>query len=170
MTVEAWTLILQAVLTVLVVTYGIWLRNIVKQQIDAKEATIQSLQTQIAGLKQEVAPAIVTHYQTMRAHAEEMTGEVQRLKQELQETLAQQEATEDFKRFLYVAGSAVAYSRATTIIGEHIGKRLFEPPAPKVMPSVMQLGDGYLQAVQELSGAMQQSLDEAKVLFPRQFE
>lgn len=83
MTIAEWNLVLNAVLLVLIVGYGFWLRRIVNEQIRAKDSTIQSLgaaitanQAEISRLKGESAPAIARDYKIMRAHAEQTTSDM----------------------------------------------------------------------------------------------
>jgi predicted histidine transporter YuiF (NhaC family) len=80
------TLVLNAVIAVLLVGYGLWLRNIFTQQLSAKDTTIETLNAavklhegEVAALKGDRAPAIAAEYKTMREHANQMTEEKQKL-------------------------------------------------------------------------------------------
>lgn len=82
MTINEWNLLLNAVICVVLVCYGLWLKNVVDQQIKAKDATIETFnaavtayEAEIARLKGDTAPAIAEAYQTMRAHADQMTND-----------------------------------------------------------------------------------------------
>jgi cell division protein FtsB len=65
MTIQAWNIVLNAVVAVLIIGYGIWLRNIVTQQLKSKDAAIGALdavikvkEAEISALKSDTAPAI----------------------------------------------------------------------------------------------------------------
>jgi uncharacterized membrane-anchored protein YhcB (DUF1043 family) len=94
MTIQAWNLILNVVILVLLGFGGIWLKDIVDQQLKAKDATIEAFkatikshEAEIDRLKGETAPSIADAYQKMRTHAEQMTRDSQKLHTDLQ-TLA----------------------------------------------------------------------------------
>jgi hypothetical protein len=53
-----------------------------KHQIEAKDATIETKEAEIARLKGEIAPAIVDAYAKMRAHAEQMTSDIATMKKQ----------------------------------------------------------------------------------------
>ena len=85
------TLVLNVVIAVLLVGYGLWLRNIFTHQLSAKDTTIETLnaaiklhETEIAGLKGDRAPAIVKDYKAMKEHAEQVTLEKQQLDERMQ--------------------------------------------------------------------------------------
>ena len=80
--VETYSIVLNTVIGVLIVGYGIWLRNIFKHQIEAKDATIEVKDAEISRLRGETAPAIADAYAKMRAHAEQMTHEHEILRQQ----------------------------------------------------------------------------------------
>src|ERR1700751_5608643 len=72
-------IILNAIIAVLFVGYGIWLRNIFEHQLKAKDSTIESYEaiikiheTEVSRLKAEATPAIVNAYQNVRNFADEM--------------------------------------------------------------------------------------------------
>ncbi|MGD0509402.1 MAG: hypothetical protein ABSA27_16505 [Terriglobales bacterium] len=84
------TLVLNAVVTVLLVGYGLWFRNIVKQQLNAKDTTIETLnaaitshQAEISILKGDRAPVITAEYKIMREHADQMTADKQALDEQV---------------------------------------------------------------------------------------
>ena len=79
MNLQTYSILLNSVVGVLIVGYGIWLRNVVKHQIEAKDSTIQSKDAEISRLRGETAPAIAEAYAKMRAHADAMTADVNRL-------------------------------------------------------------------------------------------
>ena len=70
---------LNAIIAVLFVGYGLWLRNIFKHQLKAKDSTIESYEAiikiheaEVSRLKAEATPAIVNAYQNVRNFADEM--------------------------------------------------------------------------------------------------
>src|ERR1700741_3554337 len=89
---EMYSILLNTVVAVLVVGYGIWLRNVFKHQISAKDATIETFETalkakdgEIARLTRDTAPAIAAAYDIMRKHADKMTADFALASQRLQE-------------------------------------------------------------------------------------
>jgi hypothetical protein len=70
---EIFSIVLNAVIGVLVVVYGFWLRNVFKHQIDAKDATIQLKDAEISRLRSEAAPAIVAYASATRELAEKVS-------------------------------------------------------------------------------------------------
>ena len=142
MNVTAWELLLQVVVAVLVVGYGIWLRFIFTQQLNSKDATIKLLEAQIAALKEEVAPAIVRNYQIMKKHAEEMTEQTQRMATQLH-------AYEHQRHKIYLAGEANGLLLATDIMDKHIGDRIFEKPHTLLL--IMQAPAAYVEAYREMN-------------------
>jgi mannose-1-phosphate guanylyltransferase len=85
MTIQAWNIVLTAVVAVLVVAYGVWLRNVVTQQLNALEAVIKVKDAEISALKSDTAPAITKAYAEMREHADKMTADVLHLSEQLAE-------------------------------------------------------------------------------------
>jgi hypothetical protein len=83
MSIQQWNILLNVVVGVLVVGYGIWLKNVVDQQIKAKDSTIETFKAIIEGkdadiarLQSDTAPAIAEQYSKMRSHADRMTADV----------------------------------------------------------------------------------------------
>jgi cell division protein FtsB len=103
MTLQVWSILVNAVIAALILVGGIWLRSVVTQQLKSKDtaiqaldATIKSKEAEISALVNDRAPAIAKAYAQMREHANQMTEETQRLqdrfevlsgKQQLKETL-----------------------------------------------------------------------------------
>lgn len=86
-TFEICNIVLNAVVAVLVVGYGLWLRNVFQHQIKAKDATIETKDAEISRLKAETAPAIAEAYSKMRAHADQMTVDANLLSEKLDEQI-----------------------------------------------------------------------------------
>ena len=91
------TLVLNAVVGVLLICYGLWFRNIVNQQLRTKDTTIETLnaaiklhEVEIAGLKGDRAPAIAAEYKTIREYADRMTADKQGLDQRLKKLTERQ--------------------------------------------------------------------------------
>jgi hypothetical protein len=77
--ISEWGLLLNSIVAVLVVVYGIWFRNIVKLQLDAKDSAISALKAameskdaEISRLGGEAAPAIATAYKNVKDFAEDI--------------------------------------------------------------------------------------------------
>jgi len=99
-TFEVCNIVLNVVVAVLVIGYGIWLRNVVKHQIEAKDATIEAKDAEISRLRADTAPAIAEAYAKMRAHADQMTRDADQITRDNQ-TLKQQ-AENSFKSLPHV--------------------------------------------------------------------
>lgn len=82
-TFEISSILLNTTIGVLIVGYGIWLRNIFKHQIEAKDAIIAAKDAEITRLRADMASAIVEAYAKMRAHADQMTVDVNLFNQTL---------------------------------------------------------------------------------------
>jgi hypothetical protein len=82
---ESSSILLNTVVGVLVIGYGIWLRNVFQHQIKAKDAVIEAKEAEISRLRGETAPAIAEAYSKMRAHADQMTRDANLLNQKLDE-------------------------------------------------------------------------------------
>jgi hypothetical protein len=79
MTIEAWNILLSAVILVLMTGGGLWLKYVVEQQLKTKDTTIEALKgvvelknAHIASLEGNTAPAIVKAYADMREHADQI--------------------------------------------------------------------------------------------------
>jgi hypothetical protein len=122
MTLAEWNLLINAAMTALMVAYGIWIHNIVKQQEKLKDATIQSLQAaltakeaEISRLTSDTAPNIVKAYEGMREHADKMTADVMKLQGKIQAA----EATTEFSEAL---SEAAGLNLSNRILLEKLGK------------------------------------------------
>jgi hypothetical protein len=56
MTIETYSILLNTIIAVLIVGYGVWLRNIFKHQIESKDATIEAKDAEISRLRADAAP------------------------------------------------------------------------------------------------------------------
>jgi predicted RNase H-like nuclease (RuvC/YqgF family) len=98
MTIQAWNIVLNAAIVVVLAACGLWLRNIVNQQLKSKDTAIAALEAvikikeaEISALKSDTAPAITKAYAEMREHANRMTAEVQHLSQQLMNAAVEQQ-------------------------------------------------------------------------------
>ena len=119
MTIEAWNIVLNAVVAVVLVVYGLWLRNIVNQQLKSKDTTIDALDAvikikdaEISALKSDTAPAITKAYADMREHADRMTAEV------YDQTRRANELTEELQRSRGEVGKLADENHRQTLIAE----------------------------------------------------
>lgn len=124
MDIAAWNIVLTALIAVLVTFYGIWLRYVIKQQLQSKDTAIQALEAvikskeaEISSLKSESAPAIAKAYSTMRQHANQMAEESQRLSEALKRARATIH-TIPATKLLYESGGLLV---AVRILEKHLG-------------------------------------------------
>jgi len=89
-TIAVCTLVLNVIVAVLLAVYGVWFNNVVKHQLGAKDATIETLKTEIDSLKGDRAPAIAAEYKLMREHADRMTEDKQKLDEQVRRLAANQ--------------------------------------------------------------------------------
>jgi hypothetical protein len=97
MTIEQWNIVLSAVIGVLLVGYGVWLKYVFAQQLGSKDTAIQALEAalkakdaEISRLQGDTAPAIAAAYSTMRKHANEVTEDSQRLAVQVKQLMRSQ--------------------------------------------------------------------------------
>jgi predicted histidine transporter YuiF (NhaC family) len=90
MTIITVNLVLNTIVAVLLVGYGLWFKNVVQHQLSAKDSTIETLkttivlhETEIAAVKGDRAPAIASAYKVMREHANLITEENQKLDEQV---------------------------------------------------------------------------------------
>lgn len=95
MTVQELNLLLNVIVVVLLAGYGIWLRYVMRQQLQSKDTTIEALRTaievkeaEISRLQGEIAPTIATHYTTMRQYAEQVTEDFNKVHEQLSTVVA----------------------------------------------------------------------------------
>jgi cell division protein FtsB len=81
LTLTAWNLLINALLTALMIVYGVWMRDIIRKQRELKDAAIDALKSaltakeaEISKLRTDVAPNIVKAYAEMREHADLILG------------------------------------------------------------------------------------------------
>jgi hypothetical protein len=82
MPIQDWNILLNIVIAVLLVGYGVWVRNIFRQQLASKDSTIERLgaaikanEAEIARLRGETAPAIADSYERLKTFAQRMAAE-----------------------------------------------------------------------------------------------
>ncbi len=90
MSIAAWTLVLNAIVVVLMIGYGIWLKYIIGHQLTAKDAAIAASKAlteikdaEIAKLKSGAAPAATRSDDLKREFADTMSANELRLSSEL---------------------------------------------------------------------------------------
>ncbi len=150
MTIEAWNIVLNAVVAVVLVAYGLWLRNIVTQQLKSKDTAIGALEAvikikdaEISSLKSDTAPAISKAYAVVRQHANQMTAEVDELtrranelSEELQHSQGEVSKLASEKQRQYsldavhiLTSEARAFLRASELLDGPELREIFEVPA-----------------------------------------
>jgi hypothetical protein len=140
------TLVLNAVVAVLLVGYGLWLRNIFIQQLSAKDTTIETLNAaiklhegEVAALKGDRAPAIAAEYKTMREHADLMTREKQVLDEQMKILIEKQSkaSAPDVDSALLENAQSRGMALAASIVFKHIGTQGYGPiDTKKLLPNI----------------------------------
>lgn len=128
MTIEAWNLVLNVTIGVLVTGYGIWLKSVIDQQLRSKDTAIQALEAalkskdaEISVLRADTAPAITQAYTTMRQHANQVTEESLRLTEELNRSKAKAETAP----LIRLLGEARGLLAGASIIEKNLGTVIF---------------------------------------------
>ena len=124
------TLVLNVVVAVLLVGYGLWFRNIVNQQLSAKDTTIETLnaaiklrETEIAGLKGERAPAIAKDYLVMVQHAEQITKEKNELSERIENLTEEQKESKKVRAILGMMAEVDGLAVAADILADAFASR-----------------------------------------------
>jgi hypothetical protein len=89
MSIQAWLVILDAAILAVLGAGGWYFHNFLKErlarELSIKDATIQSLSTEVGRLKGMVSPVITAEHKFIREYAEEVTRNKQELLQRLKE-------------------------------------------------------------------------------------
>lgn len=123
MTIQAWNIVLSAVILVLMTGGGLWLKYVVDQQLKSKDTAIQALEgvvklkdAQIASLQGDTAPAITKAYATMREHANSVTEEFQKLSAQLADVTKKQQSAQESIEIKAIEGEAKGITIAYLIM------------------------------------------------------
>lgn len=167
MTIEAWNIVLSAVILVLLTGGGLWLKYVVDQQLKSKDTAIQALESvikikdaHVASLEGNTAPAIVKAYADMRQHANDATGEAERLSAQLAEVKKQRKSGAKTHQVDMALVEAHILYLAFDIIRDHIGSVLFPDEGEKINPIFADearfgvLYDGYMAVLKQLGVEM----------------
>jgi hypothetical protein len=152
MTVAEINLVVNGTILIGGAVYGFWFKKIVTHQITAKNATIETLQAvikskeaQVSALKDAAAPALVREHADMRAFANHVAEEKQRLSEDtqrltlqLQEIRAKQNQKQLGPVHLLIA-QVDGLNLALKVLDEGLGKKVFGTKAP--MLSGMTIGE-----------------------------
>lgn len=143
MTIEGWNIVLSAIIAVLLAVYGLWLKYVISQQLDAKDSAIEALraalenkEAEVSRLQRDTAPAITAAYAAMRDHANQMTEESNRKAAELK-ALHQ---NEQFRSKLAPAGQLLKETDGISALARRIDDRFdgfFGPEAPEITASTV---------------------------------
>jgi uncharacterized membrane protein YhiD involved in acid resistance len=94
MSIAGWNLVLNAIIAVLLVAFGLWFKRITDEQLRSKDATIEILreaialhETHVAQLKEQRAPAIIAEHKTISEYADKITAEKRELDKQLNEKI-----------------------------------------------------------------------------------
>lgn len=132
MTVNEWALVSYITILVWLGVGSFYIRNFIKHQVDAKDATIEQKdamveflksaisahQTEIAALKGERMPAIVAEHKAMQEFAEKITIEKQELSKQVHSLTKEQKETQKMKAMLGLMYEIDGLSFATDIFKE----------------------------------------------------
>jgi hypothetical protein len=140
MTIEAWNIVLSAVIVALLIVGGFWLRHVVTQQLKSKDATIQALEgviklkdVRITTLESDTAPAIAKSYAVMREHANQTAEDYQNVLDEYQELMLKKQLSEDLEPAQKVLRDAHGLILASEILHKHLHP-LFFPDGKTLNP------------------------------------
>lgn len=132
MTIQEWNILLDAVIAILLIFYGFWLKNVIDQQLKAKdtarealEAVIKSKEAEISRLSGNTAPAIVRDYAVMKQHANDMTEQKLRLSEDVKKLstqLQQKEMVAPVRELLLESKGILI---AELILNDNVGEALF---------------------------------------------
>jgi hypothetical protein len=129
MTLETWNLIFSAATAGMVLVGGIWLKYVVTQQLATKDATIETVKTALEVLKtkldvveRERAPEIVKDLRVMEEHADKVTGEKNRLTDEITKLTEKQKQDESYKPILQLKSEIDGLSFAANLIAGEISQ------------------------------------------------
>ena len=132
MTIEAWNIILSAVILVLLTGGGIWLKYVVTQQLRSKDTVIQALEgvvklkdAQIASLENNTAPAIVKAYADMRQHAIQTTEDYQDVVTRYEEVTSRMQLSAQLVPAQTALRTAYGLRMASDILHKHFANLLF---------------------------------------------
>jgi hypothetical protein len=111
MQIETWNILLNALIAVLLVGYGIWLRSIFRHQLASKDSTIENLgaaikanEAEIARLRGETSPAIAEAYERLKKLTDAVAAESNDLSARLKAADAERpKLDEDFSLRLQVS-------------------------------------------------------------------
>ena len=153
------TIICSAVPTAIGLVGGFYIRNFIKHQVDAKDATIEHLQVEISTLKGDRAPAIAQDYKAMREHAEQATQDRRKLEEQLKLLSDRQKerdkaGTKTDPRLEQARG----LSLAATILMRHINK-----PVGGIVPNPVFV-KGTFDAIHEIVAEVNDRTPNAKAL------
>lgn len=137
MTIAEWNIVLNALIAVLLLFYGLWFRNVVNQQLKSKDATIESLaaaikanEAEISRLQGESAPAITDAYMRLRDFSNEMAKKVQDQSTELEKERSINEKRGDCSPAQRLTEKSNGFREASRILASAI-KDLQTVGAPK---------------------------------------
>jgi gas vesicle protein len=120
MALEGWTLIAQAVNAGLLLGGGFYLRYLIKHQMDAKDATIETLKTKLDVVERERAPEIVKDLRVLEEYAEKATSQKNRLNEELQKLTEKQKKDESYRPILQLKAEIDGLAFASNLLSKDI--------------------------------------------------
>lgn len=170
LTVADWNLLMNALIAALMIIYGLWIRDIVKQQEKLKDVTIQALhaaltakEAEISRLTSDTAPNIVKAYQGMREHADKMTADVMKLQEKLEKAQALTETrdmpAEEFAKSREALAEAKGLRRGFRILMEQFEK--YKPPSNE-SPTPLESWESITEAMTAILNECEISIKKAE--------
>ncbi len=154
MTIEAWNILLNSVILVLMVSGGLWLKHIVEQQLKAKDTAIQALEgvvkfkdAHIASLQNDRAPAIAESYAAMRKHANQITEDYQNLVAMYNQITSKEQFAAQLAPANLVLNKALGLNIASDILEKHMSELFF--PDGKINPLFSKDEEGFVGVIAE---------------------
>jgi hypothetical protein len=142
MTINEWILIAQAVTAGLLLGGGFWLRYFVKHQVDAKDATIQSLQAahgvyeaRISSLESQRAPELAKELLVMMQLADQTAKEKRELSERVNNLTAEQKESQKLKPLF-----GLMYEIEGLTFASETFKEAFTAPRPTKQVNVLSEG------------------------------
>ena len=141
MQIETWNILLNALIAVLLVGYGIWLRNVFRHQLAAKDSTIESLgaaitahEAEIKRLRGETAPAIAEAYKRLKELAEFTAAESNELAKRLKAAEAARVKADPIISSLFLANRLAGFVEASVMVRKRFEEVTNNPNALTMTP------------------------------------
>ncbi len=175
MSLEAWNILLSAVIVVLLAAYGFWLRSIFDQALKSKDASIESLKAAIASkdallerMKSDIAPSIVKDYDNVRKYAEQKASEVAQLSSDLHQATEKLNHTEVTNPSVELLAEATGISFSSDLVMSALKKLKAQEleNSTQASAALVQFVNDTMDAVSKMINAMNERTAKVKKLVP----